>query len=259
MKGLKFFITILFPRIARALDIKVFEQSIMNSFKNMILDTMDVRKKNNIHRLDMVNLLIQVREGTLTHQSDEKSNCPTDGFATVEESDLGKVSVTQTWNDNEIVAQCLLFFLAGFDTSSSELMFTAYALVANPDIQQKLFDEIEETNRRLDGKRITYDVLQKMKYLDQVICETLRMWPAAVQIDRVCVKDYVYNDGKLNFKIEKGACISYSLYGVHRDPKYYQEPDIFDPERFSDENKQNIVPGAYAPFGLGPRNCIGKI
>lgn len=98
-------------------------------------------------------------------------------------------------------------------------MFASYALVANPDVQQKLYEEIEETNKGLDGKRITYDFIQKMKYLDQVICETLRMWPVAIQIDRMCVKDYNYDDGKMNFKIDKGTCVSFSLYGIQHDPK----------------------------------------
>lgn len=138
-------------------------------------------------------------------------------------------------------------------------MFAAYELVTNPDIQQTLYEEISDVNEQLGGKRITYETLQKMKYLDQVICETLRKWPAAGQIDRLCVKDYIYDDeDKLKFKIEKGSNIIFPVYGMHRDPKYYPNPEKFDPERFSDENKHNITPGTYAPFGLGPRNCIGK-
>lgn len=61
------------------------------------------------------------------------------------------------------------------------LMFVSYELAANPDVQQKLYEEVIETDQQLAGKRITYDVLQKMKYLDQVICEVLRKWPPAIQ------------------------------------------------------------------------------
>lgn len=256
--GIRFFIGFALPKVARMFDIRFFDKIISNIFKSIILDTMDVRQKNNIYRPDMINMLMQVRDGTLQDQIDDKTKETEDGFATVEESSVGKATVNRKWSENEIVAQCLLFFLAGFDTSSSVLMFAAHALVANPDVQQKLYEEIEETNQRLDGKRITYDVIQKMNYLDQVISETLRMWPVAVQIDRMCVKDYVYDDGKLNFKIEKGSVIAFSMYGLQHDPKYFPSPEMFDPERFSDENKANIVPGTYLPFGLGPRNCIGK-
>lgn len=147
----------------------------------------------------------------------------------------------------------------GFDTSSTALTFAAYELTRNPDIQQKLYEEIVETHEKLDGKRLTYDVLQKMKYMDQVVCETLRIWPPAVQVDRVCTKDYHYDDGnELKFDVEKGKALIIPIYGIQMDPKYFPEPDKFEPERFSDENKDSIVPGTYMPFGIGPRNCIGK-
>lgn len=208
----------------------------------------------------MINMLMQVREGrNITHHSDEKSIETLDGFATVEESEIRLTRITRKWTDNELVAQCLIFFLAGFETSSSALSFAAHELGANPDIQQKLYKEIKTVNDEIGGKRISYDALQKMKYLDQVVSETLRKWPLGVQIDRICVKDYVYDDGdKLKFHIEKGTNVVFSLYGVHRDPKYYSDPEKFDPERFSNENKHNILPGTYAPFGIGPRNCIGE-
>lgn len=139
------------------------------------------------------------------------------------------------------------------------LSFTAYELVANPDVQQKLYEEIAEMNEHLNGNRISYDGLQKMKYLDQVVSEALRKYPITVQTDRTCVKDYVYDDGdKLRFKIEKGSNIQFSMYSLHRDPKYYPNPNKFDPERFNDENKHKIMPGTYLPFGIGPRNCIGN-
>ncbi|XP_037029354.1 cytochrome P450 9e2-like [Bradysia coprophila] len=97
-----------------------------------------------------------------------------------------------------------------------------------------------------------------MKYLDQVINETLRKWPSVLATDRVCVKDYVYDDGQLNFKIEKGSVVTFSIFELHHNPIYYPNPDKFDPDRFSDENKHNITPGTFAAFGQGPRNCIGS-
>lgn len=194
---------------------------------------MEVRKNRNIFRPDMINILMQVREGRLKYQNDEKA-VQKDGFATVEESDVGKVTVTRKWNDDEIVAQCFLFFLAGFETSSNLLTFAAYELFANPDVQQRLYEEIVQVNDQLDGRRINYDTLQKMKYLDQIICETLRKWPPATQVtssfstptmdnclqptafqvDRVCVKDYVYDDGEgLTFNVEAGTAFLFTIYG----------------------------------------------
>lgn len=149
--------------------------------------------------------------------------------------------------------------MAGFDTSSTLLSFLSHELTVNPDIQQKLYEEVRQTYESLNGNRLTYDALQKMKYMDACISETLRYWPPAAITDRICVKDYDYDDGQANFKIEKGTYFLISIYGLHHDEKFWPNPDVFDPERFSDENKHTINAGAYVPFGLGPRNCIGTV
>ncbi|XP_031624487.1 uncharacterized protein LOC116341517 [Contarinia nasturtii] len=256
--SVKFIITLVIPKLAKLLKIRLIDATLSNDFKYMILDTMTMRENNNIHRPDMINMLMQVREGSLQYQSEEKSNETTEGFATVEESEIGKINVARKWNDDELVAQCFLFFLAGFESAATALTFAAHELLINPDIQQKLYQEIADVNEQLNGKRISYDTLQKMKYLDQVVSETLRKWPIAVQTDRTCVKDYVYDDGELKFEIEKGSNILFPVYGLHHDPKYYPDPEKFDPERFNDDNKHDILPGTYVPFGLGPRNCIGS-
>lgn len=104
--------------------------------------------------------------------------------------------------------------IAGFETSSTMLTFVSYELLTNPDIQQKLYEEIVQVNEKLNGKPIDYDTLQKMKYLDQVICETLRKWPPAPQVDRVCVKDYVFDNGAgIKFNVEKGTPFIFPIYG----------------------------------------------
>lgn len=90
--------------------------------------------------------------------------------------------------------------------------------------------------------------------------ETLRKWPPGPQLDRICEKDYTIpaeSPDEKDFVIEKGTMVLMPVYGIHRDPKFYPNPEKFDPERFSDENKGNIEPLAYFPFGSGPRNCIG--
>lgn len=244
-----------FPSVARALKIRIVDPT---KFKSIILDTMEQRKKNNIFRPDMVNIMMQVRDGSLKHQTEETKDLQKD-FAAVQESDVGKATVNHEWNDDEIVAQCFIFLVAGFETTSNILSLMSYELVVNRDVQQKLYEEIAEMNESLDGKRIDYDLLQKMKYLDQVVSEVLRKYPQLVQPDRVCVKDYVFDDGNnLKFTIEKGSRLFMTAYGIHHDSKYYPDPEKFDPDRFSDENKGKIQPATYIPFGIGPRNCIGK-
>lgn len=95
-----------------------------------------------------------------------------------------------------------------------------------------------------------------------MIVETLRKWPPAFQTDRMCVKKYVIPPSEKEEEfvvLEKGSSIVIPIVAIHYDPKYFPEPEKFDPERFSEENKGLLVSGSYMPFGVGPRNCIGKI
>lgn len=255
-QAMKFILLVSAPRLAKMLKIKLFDDDFTNEFRSMILDTMNTRKAHNIHRPDMIHLLMQVRDGSLKHQANEEND--SEGFATVEESDIGKRSTDRSWTDDELVAQCLLFFFAGLETVSTALTFAAYELMINPDIQQRLYKEICETNERLDGKHISYEELQRLKYLDQVVCELLRKWTPGVQAERLCVKNYQYESDGKQFVIEKGMSIFIPIYALHHDERYFAEPEKFDPDRFNDVNKVNITPGSYVPFGMGPRNCIGK-
>lgn len=119
--------------------------------------------------------------------------------------------------------------------SATMLLFTSYEIAINPGIQQKIYEEIILTNIQLGGKRTTNDVLQKMKYLDQAICEVLCKWQPGFVNDRVCTKDYAYDEGeKLKFKIDKGAIFMFPTNSMHHDFAYYSDLERFDPERFSD-------------------------
>lgn len=243
------------PALANWLDVQLFSPEVSKFFKGMVLSNMSTREKDGIFRPDLINLLMQIRKGEDIKSTDE--NKAEDGFATVEEFSAGKKSTTTQWSDEDIVAQCFLFFFAGFDPISNHLGFTAHELAVNPDVQQKLFEEIKEVESRMNGKRITYDILQKMKYLDMVITESLRKWPPIALTDRVCSKDYVYEEDGVKFQIKKGMMVAIPSISFHYDEKYFPNSNVFDPERFNDENKRNISPGTYLPFGIGPRNCIG--
>lgn len=87
--------------------------------------------------------------------------------------------------------------------------------------------------------------------------ETLRKYPFGSFLNRHCDEDYLVEETGL--VIEKGVSLLVPIWGLHHDPDYYPNPENFYPERFNDENKVNIVPGSYLPFGDGPRYCIGKV
>lgn len=106
---------------------------------------------------------------------------------------------------------------------------------------------------------LTSEALHDMKYLDMVVSETLRMWPVSPALERFVNKPYVVENTNGNrFRLEVGDGIWIPTFAIHRDPKFFANPNTFDPERFSDANKHNIRPGTYMPFGIGPRNCIGS-
>lgn len=90
-----------------------------------------------------------------------------------------------------------------------------------------------------------------------VVSETLRRWPAVPYLMRACNRPYTLenSDGsRVNLNVDDEVLVP--IYALHLDPKYYPNPEKFDPERFNDENKSKILPGSYLPFGLGPRKHL---
>jgi len=153
--------------------------------------------------------------------------------------------------DHEILSQAMIFIFAGYETSSSTLCFLAYNLAINPETQKKLQDEVDQFFP--NKAKPTYEGLQQMEYLDMVLNESQRLYPIANRVERIAKSSVEIN----GVTIPKGTCVAVPVYAVHRDPSLWPEPEAFKPERFSKENKDNIDPYAYLPFGAGPRNCIG--
>ncbi|KAL5274750.1 hypothetical protein ACFFRR_001052 [Megaselia abdita] len=242
IRSLKFFIAFNCTSLAKFLKIQLWSSNEINYFKSLVLDAMKYRTEKNILRHDMINILMEAK-----------------GMG-VDENVKESLKSSHEWTDIEIVAQCFVFFIAGFESTATLITFVAHELMENPEIQEKLFNEITEVQKILDRKTLTYESLNNMKYLDMVISETLRKWPTTPGTDRVCSKSIHFKnpDGLGDVTINAGESIFIPFIGLHRDPKYFPDPDKFDPERFSDENKQNIQGFTYLPFGVGPRACIGN-
>ncbi|CAB3238026.1 unnamed protein product [Arctia plantaginis] len=257
---LMFFLIMNLPTVAKIFNWDFMSQATKDFFRNLILGTMEERELKNITRHDMIHLLMEARKGSLKHEN-VKTKDDAAGFATVEESAVGVKEINRVWTDDDIIAQAVLFFVAGFETASSGMCFLLYELAVNPDIQDRLAKEIRDHNVKNGGK-FDFNSIQNMKYLDMVVSELLRLWPPGVALDRQCTKDY--NLGRPNknaekdFIVRKGTGITIPVYAFHRDPKFFSNPEKFDPERFSEENKHKINPFAYMPFGIGPRNCLGS-
>nr|XP_023020043.1 cytochrome P450 6k1-like [Leptinotarsa decemlineata] len=146
-----------------------------------------------------------------------------------------------------------MFFAAGFETTSAAISFTLYELCLNKDIQDELRKEISETIGEYG--EVTYEAIQKMKYLRMCIDETLRKYPIIAFLDRICKEDYEVPN--TNLVIEKGTPIYIPIYGLHMDETYFTNPEKYDPDRFLKKNI-NEAGFVYMPFGEGPRKCLGE-
>ncbi|GFY80088.1 cytochrome P450 3A8, partial [Trichonephila inaurata madagascariensis] len=102
---------------------------------------------------------------------------------------------------------------------------------------------------------LTYEAIQGMKYLDNVVAETLRIFPPSTRLERVADTDLKLADTGIT--IPKGMIVTIPNYALQHDPQFFPNPDVFDPDRFTVEERAKRDPYAYLPFGAGPRNCIG--
>uniref|UniRef100_A0AAG5DDU3 Cytochrome P450 n=1 Tax=Anopheles atroparvus TaxID=41427 RepID=A0AAG5DDU3_ANOAO len=147
------------------------------------------------------------------------------------------------------------FMFEGHDTTTSGISFTILNLAKHQDIQQKLFEEIDQM-LGADAKTttLTSALLQEMKYLDMVVKESLRLVPPVPIIGRKLLEDMEIN-GAI---IPAGTSISIKIFNIHRNPSVFPDPERFDPERFSEANEIKRGPYDYIPFSAGSRNCIGQ-
>nr|XP_018904207.1 PREDICTED: probable cytochrome P450 6a20 [Bemisia tabaci]XP_018904208.1 PREDICTED: probable cytochrome P450 6a20 [Bemisia tabaci] len=156
--------------------------------------------------------------------------------------------------DAVVAANTFEFFIDGFETSAGTLAFIFYELALNPEVMDKCREEVKATLAK-HGGNLSYDSLKDLTYIQCVIDEALRKYPAIGRMERVSKDAYELSD--ISFTMKKNTMINIPVYAFHHDPKYFPNPHRFDPDRFSEENKHNILPGTYLPFGDGPRMCMG--
>ncbi|XP_055984291.1 LOW QUALITY PROTEIN: cytochrome P450 3A19-like [Sorex fumeus] len=156
-----------------------------------------------------------------------------------------------TLTDLELLAQSIIFIFSGYENTRSTLSFLVYCLASYPDVQQKLQQEIDATFPSKEPP--AFDTLEQMEYLDMLVSETLRLYPSAGLLERVCKEDVEIN----GLLIPKGTVVMMPIFVLHKDLELWTDPEEFHPERFSIQNKDNISPYVYVPFGAGPRKCIG--
>lgn len=153
--------------------------------------------------------------------------------------------------DQQVRDEAITLFGAGHETTSNALMWTFYCLSEHPEVEAALHAEIDAV---LAGRTPTLEDLPRLKYTEMVIKETMRLYPPAWGTTREPNTDVVIN----GWQVKKGETVMINIYGVHRDARFFPDPERFDPDRFSPENEKSIPKYAYLPFGGGPRVCIGN-
>jgi len=159
----------------------------------------------------------------------------------------------QSLSSEQIIGQAIIFILAGFETTASTLTSLSYCLAKNPNVLEKLVEEVDGVVEASEGK-IDQESIREMPYLEACIKETLRLLPPVFRTDRTCVKDWE-EDGLF---IPKGMSINIPVFVIHHDPSIWPDPETFRPERFLKEEESSIQACSWLPFGGGPRQCIGE-
>jgi len=153
--------------------------------------------------------------------------------------------------DAQVRDEAMTLFLAGHETTANALNWTWYLLAQYPEVEAKLHAELDAV---LGGRPATLADLKKLPYTAQVIKESMRLYPPAWFVARQAIEDVEIG----GYTIETGSLVFIPIFLVHRDPRWYDDPDTFRPERWTEEFEQNLPRFAYLPFGGGPRICIGN-
>ena len=225
-RGIQFATMFFFPSVAPFVGAQMLGSS-TDYFRKVFWDSMDGRELNKVKRGDLIDLLVELKN--------EKQD-----------------NVDFKFTGDALVSQSAIFFIAARESSVSTICFTLAELAKHPEIQKRTRAEILE---KLAEHGMTYEGVLSMKYLYQVISETLRLYPPAPILDRVPIQNYKIPGS--NIVIEKGTPVYITLTGLQRDPKYYRDPLTFNPDRYNEENKDEISQCTYIPFGDGPRACVG--
>jgi cytochrome P450 len=153
--------------------------------------------------------------------------------------------------DKQVRDEAMTLFGAGHETTAVTMMWVWYLLSQHPEVEAKLHAELDGV---LAGRKPTLDDLPQLGYTERIVKEAMRLYPAAWAITREAQEEVTLGGHRL----KKGQVLFVNVYGLHHDPRYYAEPERFDPDRFGPENEGNIPKYAYLPFAAGPRVCIGN-
>ncbi|KAL4707237.1 hypothetical protein ACJJTC_008318 [Scirpophaga incertulas] len=157
------------------------------------------------------------------------------------------------FEDEELLKETFTIFTSSQEASAKITSFLLLMMAYHPDCQAKLYNEIKSVIGTED-RDVTDEDLKNMPYLEMAFKEILRLFPIGAILQRTIPEDVQMSKGVL----PAGSSLVIPVYHLHRDPRFWENPDAFDPERFSPEKTKNRHPYCYIPFSLGPMDCLGR-
>lgn len=193
--------------------------------RNVVLDLIQERRRDGVDRGDLLSmLLLAEEEGVNGHP----------------------MSSEEVWDE------ALTIFIAGYDTTATALMWTWYLLSQHPEVEMRLHDEVDALLR--DKEHLTFADLRQLPYTERVLTEAMRIYPPTWRLVRRAVQEFRVGE----YVIPSGSLVVVCQYAMHRDPRYFPNPERFDPDRWTAEAKSVRPHYSYFPFGGGPRRCLGE-
>jgi cytochrome P450 family 3 subfamily A len=201
---------------------------------------------------DCLVFLNQLTRSILSERKSEASNLKKKDFIRLLME--AKSEDGESLSESEIADQVILFFVAGYDTSSSALCHIAYCLALNPHVQEKLHEELRQFQERDDNY---LERMNSLKYLDAVVKESLRFLPTVPRMERRSSRDCRLGD----LFIPKDTVVIIPIYTLGQDKRYFPDPEKFNPDRFLAKTStvdEQVMNQIFLPFAAGPRSCIGQ-
>nr|XP_049699168.1 cytochrome P450 4c3 [Helicoverpa armigera]WRX06017.1 CYP367B2 [Helicoverpa armigera] len=209
--------------------------NIMNEFSERIL----------LHRADRLKTLEDSQRNLMNSEDDAGIN--------TQLSVIDRFLLSQELNKEELVQETFTIFTSSQEATAKISSFLILMMAYHPKCQEKLYDEIKRIIGDED-RYVTDDDFKQMPYLEMAFKEVLRLFPIGAILQRTVNEDITAGE----YTLPAGCSLVAPIYHLHRDPRFWTDPEHFDPERFNPENVKSRNPNAYIPFSLGPMDCLGR-
>ena len=242
----------LFPWSIKVFNLTFSDTKAMAFFVDIIKKTYKHRIVTGERRNDIIDQVVDEIKGFKTKlgKKSESYESQFEKDASMDTSDVKELKESGFSDETLLVSNSIIFFFAGFDTTSSGYTMCCHKLALHPDIQEKVYDEITEV---IGDDEVTFERIQDLKYMDMFIAECFRLNPVFNSHERLCTKDYKIPG--TNYVIPKGRYARIYVKSLQRAEGNFVNPGEFDPENCNPSNNPSKF--AQMIFGQGPRNCIG--